>query len=179
MQFLISANKSKQQTMKKLAYLLIVFVFFIVSENQAQSEYKSAVGLRVGIPVSASFKHFINTAGAFEIHSGFWRDPVGYGFSYFRVGAMYQHHFPIGDIDGFKWYIGGGAFAEFYNYDNGYINEPSSSDIGLHAVGGVDYKFREIPLNVSADWMPTVFLGSGPYGFRGSYFGVAARYTFR
>jgi len=165
--------------MKKLTYLLIVFVLLITNRSNGQSEYKSAVGIRVGIPVSASLKHFITTAGAFEIHSGFWRDPVGHGFTYFRAGAMYQHHFPIGDIAGFKWYVGGGAFVEFYNYDNGYIDEPSSTDIGLHAVGGVDYKFSNIPLNVSADWMPTVFLGSGPYGFRGTYASVAARYTFR
>ncbi len=165
--------------MKKLSYLLIVLVLLISNETLAQSEYKAAVGLRVGIPVSASLKFFITEPGALEIHSGFWRDPVGHGFTYFRAGAMYQHHFPIGDIAGFKWYVGGGAFVEFYNYDNDYINEPSSTDIGLHAVGGVDYKFSNIPLNVSADWMPTVFLGSGPYGFRGTYASVAARYTFR
>lgn len=169
--------------MKKLAYLFIVFVLLIVTKSQAQSEYKSAVGGRVGIPIAGSIKHFISQAGALEGYAGF-RDAGNSGYYdgiNITIGGMYQHHFPIGDIDGFKWYIGGGALVQFFNInDNRNTNDYSSTGIGLNGVGGVDYKFKGIPLNVSADWMPTFFLNKTYYSnFGAGYGGLAARYTFR
>ena len=167
--------------MKKLPILIIVFAFLLTNKIQAQSEYKSAIGGRVGIPIAGSIKHFISQAGALEGYAGF-RDA---GSSHYydgvniTIGGMYQHHFPIGDIDGFKWYVGGGALVQFYNVNDN-PNDYSSTGIGLNGVGGVDYKFKSIPLNVSADWMPTFFLNKTYYNnFGAGYGGLAARYTFR
>jgi hypothetical protein len=169
--------------MKKLAYLLIVLVLLITNKSQAQSEYKSAIGGRVGIPIAGSIKHFISKAGALEGYAGF-RDAGSsnyYNGVNITIGGMYQHHFPIGDIDGFQWYIGGGALVQFYNIDdNRNTNNYSSTGFALNGVGGVDYKFKSIPLNVSADWMPTFFLNKTYYNnFGAGYGGLAARYTFR
>lgn len=170
--------------MKKVTVLLMI-VCTLAINSQAQkntgSEYKTAVGARISAPgiFSGSLKHFLFPAGALEVHAGFGHESYYYGLNYFRIGAMYQHHFPIGNVPGFKWYVGGGAFFQFMDYKRNYDNY-SKALFALHAVGGVDYKFSKIPLNVSADWMPTVFLGDNPYdGFRGSYGGIAARYTFR
>ena len=92
---------------------------------------------------------------------------------------MYQHHFPIGDIQGFQWYVGGGALVQFFNLDEN-PNHYSSTGFGLNGVGGVDYKFKGIPLNVSADWMPVFFLNKTYYpNFGAGYGGLAVRYTFR
>lgn len=167
--------------MKKLVYILIICVLLITNQSQAQSEYKSAIGGRVGIPIAGSIKHFITRAGALEGYAGF-RDAGYYGTGVnITIGGMYQHHFPIGDIPGFKWYIGGGALVQFYSYKN--YNNPynySKTGLGINGVGGVDYKFKSIPLNVSADWMPTFFLNKTPYdNFGAGYGGLAARYTFR
>lgn len=169
--------------MKKLAFFLIVFALLLSTGIQAQGDYKSAVGGRIGTPIAGSIKHFITDVGALEGYAGF----RGAGVSYysgvnFTVGAMYQHHFPIGDIEGFKWYVGGGALIQFYSYDDGFVNDKdySSTGIALNGVGGVDYKFRNIPLNLSADWMPTFFLNKTYYSnFGAGYGGIAARYTFR
>ena len=170
--------------MKKLAYLIIVFVLLISNRSQAQSEYKSAIGGRVGIPIAGSIKHFISQAGALEGYAGFTgRGPAKYDRYYSGVniiiGGMYQHHFPIGNIAGFQWYVGGGALVQFYNLDDN-PNDYSSTGFGLNGVGGVDYKFKGIPLNVSADWMPVFFLNKTYYSnFGAGYGGLAARYTFR
>jgi hypothetical protein len=91
---------------------------------------------------------------------------------------MYQHHFPIGDIEGFKWYVGGGALVQFYSYDNYDSHDYSETGFALNAVGGVDYKFRDIPLNLSADIMPAIFISRTPDDFVG-YGGISVRYTFR
>ena len=45
--------------MKKFAYLLTFGIILIATQTQAQSDYKTAFGGRVGIPIAASLKHFI------------------------------------------------------------------------------------------------------------------------
>jgi hypothetical protein len=166
--------------MKKIVIALIAFFTTLTSVSYAQSEYKSAIGGRVGIPIAGSIKHFIFESGAIEGYAGF-RGAAGVYYSGINItlGVMYQHHFPIGDIDGFQWYVGGGALVQFYNFDNN-PDDYSSTGLGINGVGGVDYKFKNIPLNVSADWMPTFFLNKTYYNnFGAGYGGIAARYTFR
>lgn len=168
--------------MKKSTFIPFVVMLLLSSSLLAQSEYKSAVGGRIGTPIAGSIKHFISDAGALEGYAGF----RGAGVSYYKgvnftIGAMYQHHFPIGDIEGFKWYVGGGALVQFYSYEDGFNDKDySSTGLALNGVGGVDYKFKNIPLNLSADWMPTFFLNKTYYSnFGVGYGGIAARYTFR
>ena len=168
--------------MKKLPYLLIVLASLVVHKTQAQSEYQSAIGGRVGNPFAFSVKHFISQAGAIEGYVGFSSGRYGSDFSPI-LGGMYQHHFPIGDIAGFKWYVGGGALLQFYSYKdkdgNVYYDDYSKTGFGINGVGGIDYKFKNIPLNLSADWSPTIFLTDVPDNFYTGYGSFAARYTFR
>lgn len=173
--FQIEINK---QTMKKLAYLFIVFLS-VSTFVHAQSEYKSAIGGRFGSPIAGSIKHFISKAGALEGYAGFTSSSGAYynGIN-ISVGGMYQHHFPIGNIQGFQWYVGGGMIVQFFDLENN-PDDYSSTGLALNAVGGVDYKFKDIPLNVSADWMPAFFLNKTYYeNFRPGYGGIAVRYTF-
>ena len=169
--------------MKKLAFPVITILFFLAAnQSQAQSEYKTAIGGRVGVPIAGSLKHFISERGALEFYAGFRNAGVpAYNGVPIVLGGMYQHHFPIGDVEGLQWYIGGGAMVQFYSYnDGGNNNNYSSTGFGLNGVGGVDYKFKGIPLNVSADWMPTIFVNKTYYSnFQPGYGGVAARYTFK
>ena len=167
--------------MKKLIYVLPIALLALNTGGFAQSDYKSALGVRAGVPVAGTFKQFISTASAIEVDAGFWHDPVSYGFTYFTFGAMYQYHFPIPAVEGLKWYVGGGALAQFYSYnDNWGDHKPSSTGFGLNAVGGIDYKFKNIPLNLSADWTPIFFLHRGYYDtFEAGFGGICARYTFR
>jgi hypothetical protein len=164
--------------MKKLVFPFIASVLLITSQGQAQSDYKTAIGGRAGVPIAGSIKHFISEAGALEGYLGFLSK---YGSNVnVTIGGMYQHHFPIGDIAGFKWYVGGGALVQFYSYDNYDNNNHDYSETGfaLNAVGGVDYKFRDIPLNLSADIMPAIFISNTPDGVVG-YGGISVRYTFK
>lgn len=160
-----------------LTLSLVVCCFFAA---EAQSTYKSAIGLRAGLPPAASFKQFISDQGAIEAFAGFY--PFDSRYSWFTIGGMYQHHFPIGSIEGFQWYVGGGASMQVWAYKRAIDKDTYGNlSFGLIGVGGVDYKFSQIPLNVSADIMPTLFLGSDLYytsAFRG-YAGASARYTFR
>jgi hypothetical protein len=173
--------------MKKFTTALYIVFFsgFFAASLQAQdgSSYKNGIGLRAGggyyDVIAASFKTFVTAPGAIEINVGF--RPYGItGYSWFNLSGSvsYQHHFPIGSIEGFKWFIGGGAtaFNTFSNYDH-----YKGFGLGIFPTGGVDYKFGNIPLNVSADIRPTISIIK-PYSYYNSFYagnaGISARYTF-
>ena len=71
-----------------------------------------------------------------------------------------------------KVYQPGSKFSDYDDYDG--------FGFGIYPTGGVDYKFSNIPLNLTADIRPT-FLVANPNnhnnGFIGNL-GIAARYTF-
>ncbi|MCC6461288.1 MAG: hypothetical protein IT260_12510 [Saprospiraceae bacterium] len=161
----------------KQSLITVLFVLGCFVAMNAQSTYKAAIGLRLGYPTCVSFKYFLSDPGAIEAFAGF----RGYGsYGYATVGAAYEHHFPIGSIEGFTWYVGGGAAVQFWNYD--FDNDLASTSIGILGVGGVDYKFASIPLNLSADVMPTFFIGDNYYAGYGNFQGLgalSARYTFK
>jgi hypothetical protein len=167
--------------MKKLASLIIIANLLMIQNSQAQSDYKSAIGGRFGIPIAGSIKHFISQAGALEGYAGF-RDAGSrheYSGANIVIGGMYQHHFPIGNIEGFKWYIGGGVLVQFFNVENN-PDDYSSTGFALNGVGGVDYKIKGIPLNLSADWMPAFFLNKTYYdNAQLGYGAIAVRYVFK
>lgn len=162
----------------KLTFLLGLFLALSSLRTDAQ-DYKSAIGLRLGYPVSLSYKTFISEPGAIEGVLGF----RGYSYySWLNLSAFYQHHFPITSVDGLKWYVGGGASVYYWNYDNDFYpnNDFNSISFGIHGVIGLDYKFANIPLNLSLDWIPTVgFGGEFLGGFGGSYGALSVRYVLK
>lgn len=163
--------------LKRKSLLTLVLILGCFFAAYSQSTYKSAIGLRLGFPVSVSFKQFISDPGAIEVFAGY-RGYASYGW--FNAGGLYEHHFPIGSIEGFTWYVGGGAAVYFWNYD--FAGEYSSTTFGILGVGGVDYKFASIPLNLSADIMPAINIGGTYYAGYSTFQGLgglSARYTFR
>lgn len=171
---------------KKLVLALIISVLFLtnVSAQKSRSfnspEYKTAIGLKLfpapyGGAAAITFKHFANPNGAVEALGYFWERGG-------RLTGLYEFHFDIGDVKGFKWFVGPGAHVAFYNgsykYYDGNIGR-SYVSVGIDGIIGLDYKFNKIPLNVSVDWQPSFDFGSGNYnGFGADFFGIAARYTF-
>lgn len=170
---------------------VVVIASFGLSKVSAQngSSYKSAIGARASGGYydlfAASFKTFVTEPGAIELNLGLRPYTNQFNLSF---SAAYQHHFPIGSIEGFKWFVGGGLTAvntsSKYDYDKGFR-------LGIFPTGGVDYKFANIPLNVSADIRPTYMIirpntddypayYSSPYSrFYAGNVGISARYTFR
>lgn len=168
-------NYLKSKIMKKLFFTLAIM--FTISVAYSQSTYKSAIGVRLGAPLSVSYKHFISDPGAIEVFAGF-RNYSGYGW--FNVGAMYEHHNPFPNVDGLQWYFGGGAAAYFWNYDFDLPGE-DDTNLSLAILGnlGLDYKFANAPFNLSVDWVPAFFVGGYASGFGGGYGALSARYTFK
>lgn len=157
--------------MKKTLFVLAIAMLAIVGTVSAQS-YKSAIGARLGSPFAASYKVFISEPGAIEIFAGFRGYP---GYSWVSANALYQHHSPINGVENLSWYVGGGAGVQFWSWKSNALD--ANTSISIMGVVGLDYKFAEIPLNLSLDWMPTYFLGGYIGGFGGGYGSISARYV--
>jgi len=155
--------------MKKLLLLLLVALSFSAISN-AQSEstssassYKDAIGIRLGSSVPAikngiTYKHFIGNNAIEGILS--FGDGVG-------VCGLYEIHKPL-STQNLQWLIGFGGYVAFNN---------SNSNVGAAGIIGLDYKFSQVPLNLTLDWKPELNIIS-KVGFEASGVGFSARFTF-
>lgn len=165
-------------TMKRLLFFLpLLFSFMLITESATAQEYRTAVGARLGYPLSVSLKHFLNDNGhAVEAYVG----TRGWGYGrWVNISAGYQIHNPL-DIDGVEglyWYYGAGASILFWNFNDPFLDDNnSSSSIGLQGYLGLDYAFDDVPVNISVDWVPTFFVNGYSNGFGAGYAGVGIRY---
>lgn len=127
--------------MKKITLLFsLLFVLALASEMKAQ-DYKSAIGLRFGVPYGVSYKFFVSEPSAIDLY-------LGSRYSGLTFGATYQIHNDFPDVAGLKWFWGGGASVGFYTSD---------FQIGIAGVAGIEYTFADAPFNLSLDLMPTYY----------------------
>ncbi|MBX3239220.1 MAG: hypothetical protein KIT80_10590 [Chitinophagaceae bacterium] len=167
--------------------VLLGLVFLLVSATvMGQSDYKAAIGGRLA-PTSYydfmafSYKAFVTDAGALEFNAGGGRR----GYYYegrnrhpFTIAASgsYQHHFKI-PLNGLQWFVGGGLTA--YNAFHGNTHFKGFG-FAFFPLGGIDWKVPNIPLNLSADYRPSIFVTRPSYlgdSFEATQFGFSVRYT--
>lgn len=165
---------------------ILVLASLMIAGGAFAQDYKNSIGIRLGSgyydAVGASFKTFITQPGALEFNLGFrpYSHSVGSGkhnWTNVSLSGAYQHHFPIGNIDGFKWYVGGGlVIANTFSNDDYY----NGVNIGIFPTGGVDYKLKNAPFAFSVDLRPTLHVAEAYTYYNNVYFngGVTARYTF-
>lgn len=171
--------------MKKIFFLTAIIAAALAAN--AQSSYRHAIGARISSHTeyeafAASYKFFVTRPGAIELNLGFGDQRYWYfnerkNAPSVSFSGTYQHHFPIKPVAGLKWFIGGGMV--FFNTSSK-LDRYDGFGVGIYPTGGVDYKFANIPLNLSADFRPTFHLTApDAYDtFHGHDVGIAARYTF-
>lgn len=172
--------------MKKIIFCTTILFASLLFSNavnaQEDGSYSNGIGIRAGGGyydlIAASFKTFVSEKGAIELNAGFRAYSVSYKWFNLSFSASYQHHFDISSVEGLRWFIGGGAtaFNTFSDY-SGY----RGFGLGVFPTGGVDYKFSNIPLNVSVDIRPTIGIIK-PYSYYNNFYagnaGASVRYTF-
>ncbi|GAC1427514.1 MAG: hypothetical protein NVS1B13_20260 [Flavisolibacter sp.] len=182
--------------MKKLLFITILttLIFSVNTFSQSKKHksekinfgskglgynYKTALGFKF-YPGAVTIKHFLKDNAALEGLLYFW----DYGT---RIAGLYEFHGQIKDAAGLRWYAGPGAHIGFWNntwrdhyYDYYYTHPYNRTYIGLDGVLGLDYKFKDAPINIGLDWQPSINFGNGPaaYGFYSGFGGIAIRYTF-
>jgi len=158
-----------------LAALLLGFTTLHAQDAPGSgSNYKTALGVRLSssnplVNNSVSIKHFINDKMAVEGLFSFG-DPLA-------IGAMVELHKPLAS-EGLTWFYGGGAYIGFVKKVN--VNtQKTTTDPNFGAMGviGLDYKFNNVPLNLSLDWKPELNIVSD-INFEPAAIGFTARFTF-
>jgi hypothetical protein len=97
-----------------LCFALGCLLLIQPSHLEAQTTYQSAIGARLGYPLSVSYKTFVNDSHAVEAYVNFrrWGNLFANNYSYTRIGlgAAYLVHQQLGNnTPGLQWYYGGGA----------------------------------------------------------------------
>ena len=160
--------------MQKIVIILLLTASTFISNRASAQEYKTALGVRLSSSAAAvnnsiSIKHFINEKAAIEGLFSFG-DPLAFG-------ALLELHKPF-PSSGLKYYYGGGAYLSFIKTfnPNKQMNETNAS-FGAQGVIGLDYKFNNVPLNISLDWKPELNLVSD-INFEPAAIGFTVRFTF-
>jgi hypothetical protein len=163
--------------------LVLALCFGGLSTVSAQN-YGSAVGLRLGIPASVSYKTFIGGgSNAIEVFASYRKRNFlssAYSWTQFGVSAGYQIHNDIESVDGLMWYYGAGAGVYFFNYsDVSYFGDAGGTSIGILGFLGLEYTFDSVPISISADWVPGWFIGGYGAGAGAGSGALAVRYILK
>lgn len=149
--------------MKKIIILGILMTGFAFSNSAFAQDYRSALGVRLSsspavVNNSVSFKYFTSERLALEGLLSF-SDPVA-------IGLLFEVHRPF-SAQGLQWFYGGG----------GYVGFGGDTNVGGMGIIGLDYKFTNVPLNLSLDWKPELNIISD-INFEPAAIGFSARFTF-
>ena len=165
--------------MKKSILLVFLFLTTLFLTDSHAQQLDHAIGLRLGYPVSVSYKKFLNESNAIEVMAGTRGQSVaGFGYRWFNVAAAYQVHKPLNieNVEGLTWYFGAGVSVYFWNFDDGFLDEGSSSSFGIQGYLGLNYNFANTPINLTVDWVPTYFINGYGNGFGADYGSFGIRY---
>ena len=147
--------------MKKLIFLFIA-MFVFASSVSAQMSYseKNAIGLRLGYGAEVSYQRFISSTNRVEVDLGLMGKSL-------NASGIYQWVWDISSVQGLGWYAGAGVGLGVWDKDF------AGSILGQI---GLEYAFN-IPLSLSLDWKPGVFIGEKThFGFEGLCLGVRYRF---
>ncbi len=163
----------------KLPFLIGLLALMALSAQLQAQVYKTAVGARVGYPVAASLKYFLSQSNAVE----FYVAARGYGnYRWGSFNGAYLLHRPldIEGINGLQYYVGFGGSIYFWNYDNrAFRDQYARTSFGIQGYLGLDLALGDLPLNLTADWVPAIFFGNNLYDTRSfgyGYGGIGVRY---
>lgn len=136
--------------MKKISVLLFAFVCLAVAGVNAQT-YETAIGAKFYAGTLSwggiNIRHSISENTALEGSLLFFNGGLG-------VEGLYQYQGPINGAEGLQYFVGGGGMLGFgvNNYSN------SSAAFALRLNGGLDYKFTDVPIDVSLSLDPFFYL---------------------
>jgi hypothetical protein len=141
--------------MKKL--LIIAFVIMMGANMLGQ---RNAIGVRIssdsnfGITLKHRFKGTTTLEGIAHFNR-----------NYISITGLYEKNKAISG--GLQWFYGGGAF----------VGLGGNSNAGIAGIIGLCYKFKDIPIDLSIDWMPRLQIIDN-VDFNPNGVGLSIRFTF-
>lgn len=160
--------------MKKVMFFSLLIAAIGFTTTVSAQAYKTGIGVRLSssqamVNNSITLKHFLNERAAIEALFSFG-DPLA-------IGALYEIHKPL-STEGLQWFYGGGGYLGFVkSYNPNKQKNETDLNVGAQGVLGLDYKFVNLPLNISLDWKPELNLVSD-INFEPAAIAFSARFTF-
>ena len=160
--------------MKKIMFFSLFIAAIGFTTTVSAQAYKTGIGVRLSssqamVNNSITLKHFLNERAAIEALFSFG-DPLA-------IGALYEIHKPF-STEGLQWFYGGGGYLGFVkSWNPNKQKNETDVNVGAQGVLGLDYKFVNLPLNISLDWKPELNLVSD-INFEPAAIGFSARFTF-
>lgn len=158
--------------MKKLFLSLFAVsaLTFAASEAQAQTPYKSALGIVFdgydGSNVGIQYKTALTTTSALQLQASFRNHWVSFG-------GDWQYEKAIPNADGLAWYAGVGAQVGIWSYDGN-----SETFFGIRPQVGLEYKIPTIPIAMHLDYKPYLGLNNDT-GFDGGGFTFGVKFVLK
>jgi hypothetical protein len=151
---------------------LIVLLSLILASSSYSQEYKTSMGIRAGLPIGLTLKHFLNRDYALEgMLATRWGGITLAGFLE-KEHRVKNHH-------GLYWFWGGGIHSGIW--DAGYNPRLKAGYtgpvFGIDGIIGLEYTLDYHPLNFSFDLYPSLNL-IGSAGWGGINGAVSVRYVF-
>jgi hypothetical protein len=127
--------------MKRITILCLVVTGLLSGLQLSAQDYRLAAGIRLSnstptLSNSITGKYFITERSAIE-------GIVSFG-NRFGIGGLLEIHNPL-TVQGLSWFYGAGGYVGFQSGD---------TYLGPTGILGMDYKFANVPLNISLDWKP-------------------------
>lgn len=160
----------RHKTIIRLSAILLM----LISLRGYAQPYETGIGFRLGgISSGITVKHYINMNSALEGIAGFGRHSL-------LITGLYEKHQLFPNAEGLTWFYGGGAHIGFFNKDYGYdyfyykshgnkVYVVEHADAGVSFGGdfiiGLDYKFKNAPVNIAIDIKPFIDILPGFYGY--------------
>jgi hypothetical protein len=149
--------------LKPIFVILFAGILLAAVNTQAQTQHQA--GVRLGsidqaLSTGFTYRYFLNEKSAIEGILNLRNEAIA-------VGALYERFAPIQGVEGLQWFYGAGAYVGFQAFEN----------FGITGIAGMDYSFKEVPINLSVDWKPELNLIEY-VGFRASTVAVSVRFVF-
>lgn len=160
--------------MKKIVIVLLIAAGAGFVNHASAQQYKTGLGVRLSssaasVNNSITIKHFVNDRLALEGLFSFG-DPLA-------LGILAEMHKPLSET-GLQWFYGGGGYISFVKtYNPNKQRDVTNTNFGAQGIVGLDYKFPNVPLNLSLDWKPELNLVDN-INFEPAVVGFSARFTF-
>jgi hypothetical protein len=127
--------------MNRTLFAALFLMLCIAAGKVSAQDYRFALGVRLSnssptLNNSITGKYFVTDKNAVE-------GIVSFG-SRFGMGALLEIHKPL-NVQGLKWLYGAGAYVGF---------QDKQTFLGPTGMLGLDYKFENVPINLSLDWKP-------------------------
>jgi hypothetical protein len=170
--------------------LLLLFAMALIfgQAAQAQANYGAGIGLRLGPTYGLTYKQFMSPKAAFELilqsryyGGNYSRHGWNRGASGFNFVALYEHHGAVKGLNGLNWFLGIGGHLGYWRGYTGHRWFPEDRAyfaLGVDAIVGLEYTFKEAPFTIGVDWKPAFNL-IGWSGFWGDEGAFTIRYNFR